>query len=273
VLLTGASGLLGTWLRRTVPVGVELFGLRRHHAVSAVPTVEADLRDRDATRAAIEATQPDLVIHAAYAHDASSIVDATLHVAEGARPVGAGLIVVSTDAVFSGDGTLRSEASVPDPIADYGRWKAQAERLVVELDAAAAIVRLPLLVSVDPDDLAVARIRHGAFTGTATVWFDDELRQPAMAREVATAIWRLAGLAPSERSGMWHLPGPELLSRYEIAQRTVAALALDDDVIRGEATPEKVVRPRRLLLGADRARRAIGWSPSPIWTVESLPRP
>lgn len=78
MLLTGASGLLGTWLRTTAPAGT-------------------------------------------------------------AVGVGAAVLHVSTDAVFSGDGTGRDEHAVPDPVHDYGRWKAQAEHLVTSGSPDAAV--------------------------------------------------------------------------------------------------------------------------------------
>jgi dTDP-4-dehydrorhamnose reductase len=70
---------------------------------------------------------------------------------------------------------------------------------------------------------------------------------------------------PSEHAaGTWHLPGPERLSRSEIAHRVVAALGLPGDSIAAEPTPPGAERPRDLHLRDDRARREIGWSPTPI---------
>jgi len=272
VLLTGASGLLGTWLRRTVPAGIDLVGLVHRRTLDGNRRVEADLRDFAATRAAIDRVHPDLVIHAAYRTDEVSIVDATRHVVDAAGAVDADVVFISTDAVFSGDGWPRAEDAAPDPVHDYGRWKARGEALVTVLGAGSAIVRLPLLVSLHPDDHVTARIRHGAASGTATVWFDDEVRQPAMAHEVAEALWRIVRLDRSERTGAWHLPGPERLSRYEIAQRVAGALGLDAATIERGATPASMVRPRVLDLAAARAVEAVGWSPSPILTTE-LPDP
>lgn len=56
VMLTGGSGMVGLNLRETVPVGIELVAPSRS---------ELDLTDAGAVRRALEATAPDLVIHAA----------------------------------------------------------------------------------------------------------------------------------------------------------------------------------------------------------------
>lgn len=266
VLLTGASGLLGTWLRRTVPDDVALTCLV-HRSPVAGPTVAADLRDPVATRAAVAEAAPDLVLHAAYAVDEASIATATANVASAAAAIGAEVVLVSTDVVFDGDGIRRDEDDAPDPVSDYGRWKAASEATVAASSTTACWVRLPLVVSTDPDDGAVARIRSAAAEGEATTWFDDELRQPAMADELAAALWRIVALPARERAGAWHLMGSERLTRLEIGRLVAEAIGVDVDLLRGEPTPPGLARPRDLHLGDARARSEIGWSPRPIFTA------
>ena len=262
--MTGASGLVGTWLRRTVPAGVDLVSLVHRTAVAGSACATADLRDADAVRSAFAEVRPTLVIHAAMAVDEASIVRATQHVVDAASDLGAGLLYVSTDAVFSGDGRPVAEDEQPDPVWDYGRWKAQAEQAVLRTGSGSAVVRLPLVVSLDPEDVPVQRVREGARSGQGTTWFEDELRQPAMAPDLADGLWRIASLAPEERSGTWHLVGPELLSRYEIARRAARVLGLDPSTVVSAPTPTGANRPRHLDLRCERARAAIGWEPDPV---------
>ena len=120
---------------------------------------------------------------------------------------------------------------------DYGQWKSEAERTARELSATTAIVRLPLLVSFEPDDHVVREIRLRATQGNKTQWFVGETRQPALAHEVAMAVWKIACLTTDERAGTWHLPGPERLTRYEIAVRIVDHLGLSRDLV------EEIARP------------------------------
>jgi dTDP-4-dehydrorhamnose reductase len=263
VLLTGAAGLLGTWLRRTAPTAFSVVPATHRRRVSANDVV-ADLRDRDAAASALAMVRPGVVIHAGYARDHASIVDATTNLVDTADEVNADLIFVSSDAVFSGDGAPRSESARPDPVWEYGRWKAEAERVAAVRDPTAAIVRLPLIISVDPEDHIVADIRRGQESGIPTIWFSDEMRQPAYAEELSRAIWDIASIPPEARSGVWHLPGAERLSRYEIADRAVAALELDRSSIVSAPTPPEAQRPRDLNLTGERARAQIGWRPSPI---------
>jgi dTDP-4-dehydrorhamnose reductase len=204
------------------------------------------------------------VIHAAYAHDRSSIVDATQNVIDAAQAVGAQLLYVSSDAVFSGDGLPRAENAPPDPVWDYGRWKSQAETIVLSRSPSAAIARLPLMVSLDPEDHVVERIRLSAARHEPTAWFDDEKRQPAFASEVADALWRIAMLDTPQRAGTWHLPGPERLSRYQIALRVVSVVKLDPTLVVPEPSPPAGGRPRDIWLRDARAMHVLGWSPSEV---------
>lgn len=264
VLLTGASGLLGTWLRRHTPADTEVVSVVHRRGLPFGPTVRCDLRDRDAVSAALAGVEPDLVIHAGYARDEASIVAATRNIVDGARLIGAELVFVSSEAVFSGDGRPRDESDRPDPVWDYGRWKAEAEAHVEESSANSTIVRPPLLLSLNPEDHVVASIRAGTETGEPTTWFVDEKRQPAHAEEVAAAIWDITAIPAGERDGVWHLPGPELLSRYEIAERVVSVLGLDHTLITPATTPADAHRPRDINLRDTRARRQLGWSPTPV---------
>lgn len=254
--------MLGHWVVQSAPVDADAVALTHLRDVPRVHSVRADLRDPAVVAAAVESVDPAIILHAAYAKDRASIVDATQNVVDAARKVGASVILTSTDAVFEGDGLQRSERATPDAAWDYGRWKAEAERAV--LAASGAVVRLPLLVSIDPDDPAVSEIRAAAATGTATRWFSDEMRRPAFASEVAAAIWRIAALPTSERNGCWHLAGPERLSRYDIARRTVDHLGLPPTAIAPEPRPPTTDRPRDIAFTDARARTEIGWNPSPI---------
>ena len=266
MLLTGASGLVGTWLRKMVPADVELISWTHRTQVASSRSVVGDLRDRQAVTAALAEIRPSLVIHAAMAVDPVSIVEATRNVAEGASIVGADLVYTSTDAVFSGDGRPVDERVPPDPIWDYGRWKAAAEQLVVHGPTGWAVARLPLVVSLDPEDHGVARLRQGALRNEPTRWFHDEVRQPAMASEIADALWRIGSLEPDKRSGIWQLPGPESLNRYEIARSIVDTLNLDPRSIMSVPTPVDANRPQHLNMLGDRARNEISWNPARILT-------
>jgi dTDP-4-dehydrorhamnose reductase len=255
---------LGTWLLRTAPPSFEVTAVVHRSPVAALRTVALDLLEAGEVSAAIQRLAPEVIIHGAYAPDEASIIDATVNVARAAAVAGARVVFTSTDAVFAGDGVARAEDDPPDPEAAYGRHKAAAEAAVREASPTAAVVRLPLVVSLDPPDAAVARLSAAAEHGDVSRWFDDEIRQPAEAEDLAKAIWAIADLDPVAGAGFWHLPGPERISRYETARRAASAIGLAPACVAGEPTPPAVVRPRDLHLRADRACDALGWAPRAV---------
>jgi dTDP-4-dehydrorhamnose reductase len=263
-LLTGAAGLLGHWLLQSAPQRGDVVAMTHRRPVAVAASVTADLREPTGVAAAVAKVNPTLVVHAAYANDRESIVDATRNVVDAANAVGAHVLFISTDAVFLGDGLARDEQSVPDATWDYGRWKATAESIVLDGSDESAIVRLPLLVSIDPDDHVVREIRSAAANGMRTRWFTDEMRRPTFASDVAAAIWRIASLPAGERRGCWHLAGAERLSRLEIARRMVDRLHLPGAIIEPAARPDDCDRSRDIAFTDARARASVGWSPSPV---------
>ena len=143
VLLTGGSGLLGRMMLGRKPADIEVIAVRhRREVTGADRTLTADLTDQVAVARMMERLRPDLVVHLAYAKASRpGIVDATAHLVSAATP----LVLASTDNVFAGDGRPVAEHHPPDPVNDYGRWKAEAEALVLTFERS-GVVRLPLLI-------------------------------------------------------------------------------------------------------------------------------
>jgi dTDP-4-dehydrorhamnose reductase len=205
-----------------------------------------------------------LLVHAAYARDEASIVTATANVAHACARAGVEIVHVSSDAVFAGDGLPRPESAPPDAVWDYGRWKAQAEQDVLRLLPTSAVVRLPLIVSIDPPDQMISKILAGVSSGVRTVWYDDEIRQPASAADLAAGLWAIARLEGDRRAGLWHLPGAESLTRHQVADRAATLLGLEADAIVGAPAPSPSDRPRHIHLSDDRAKADITWAPSRV---------
>lgn len=253
---------------RTVSGSIDVTAAVRTSRLDWPRVVRGDLRDPQEARRLVEHTGPDLVVHGAYERDFhQGIVDATANVADVARGAGAELVMISTDTVFAGDGSPRSETDEPDPVWDYGRWKAVAERIARRRDPTAAIVRLPLLVSLDPRDRMVERVAGAARQNGTIGWFTGEKRQPANASDIAQALWRIVELPADQRAGAWHLPGAEILTRRELGRRIARVLGVDDP---GTEIHASGSRPHHLVLTDDRARTQVRWRPEPVLTIDGL---
>ncbi|HEX8243811.1 MAG TPA: sugar nucleotide-binding protein, partial [Longimicrobium sp.] len=155
----------------------------------------------------------------------------------------------------------------PSPITDYGRRKAEAERVVRQLAPAAAIVRTSLIVRTGGEDSTVAQLRDGTFPPA----FVDELRCAIAAEDLAAQLWELATMPRAQVSGIWHLAGPEAVSRYTLAVLLALPHGLQDRVVPGLNRGFTPRRPRDLRLLTTRADRELRTRARPIGEALSSP--
>jgi len=270
--VTGAGGLVGSALCRALSSGswgprVEVVGvIRRSLAPAGVESVCIDLADPGAGPK-LDAVCADLWIHCAYAHTEADIVDATRAVVTSAARTGAPVILLSTDAVFGGGDPPYSESSTPDPGTDYGRRKVAAEQLVLA-SSDGCVVRTALVVSVDPPDGASRWLIESCEFGRPVTLFTDEIRTPVLLGDLVAALTELVDLPKSERSGIWHVGGPQRCSRAQLGDVVIGALGLSDAAVSRTPTPvDSPPRPRDVSLSCDRLLRSLSMRPRAVGTV------
>ncbi|HEX6751411.1 MAG TPA: sugar nucleotide-binding protein [Longimicrobium sp.] len=263
ILITGGGGLLGRTLIATAPAGMEVHATQRTTPVPASAKAHVvDLADDAAVEALFAEVRPEAVIHTAYGRTdfERDIILATRNVADACGRTGAALVHISTDVVFDGEHAPYAESDPPSPITDYGRRKAEAERVVRQLAPTAAVVRTSLIVRTDGEDATVAQLRDG----TLPPAFADELRSAIAAEDLAAQLWELAAMPRERLSGVWHLAGPEAVSRYTLAVLLALPHGLHDRIVPGlnrDFTPK---RPRDLRLLTPRADRELRTRARPI---------
>lgn len=235
LLVTGGTGYLGTEL------------VRRGNAIG-LSSRDLDVRDADAVLRRFRRERPDVVIHTAYRQGGpdewSTNVDGAAAVARAAAAVAARLIHMSTDVVFDGRRGWYVEGDPPRPVTEYGRSKAEGERVVAASHREALLVRTSLLYggqSPGPHERA-------ALEGKIA-FFSDERRCPTHVGDFAQALLELAGL---DLAGILHAAGPEAVSRCEFA-RLVAGRELPCTT----TAEAGVVRPLDCTLDSSRARELL----------------
>ncbi|MEZ5322463.1 MAG: sugar nucleotide-binding protein [Microthrixaceae bacterium] len=260
VLITGGSGLLGSALVISAPVDldVEATRYRREPAVEGPRPIRrhrCDLTQPGAAFELLHRRRPDLVIHTAYSKtDASVTIDSTTEVAAACAALDVDLVHISTDAVFDGDHAPYAEDAVPRPVHAYGRAKRTAELAVLEQCPAAAIVRTSLILAADGSDETTAWAIAANRRAERVTFFVDEFRMPIAVHDLAAQLWELVALGRAGRAGVWHLVGPERLSRAEIGRSIVARFDLDASTVdEASAATTGTPRPRDLSLGSVRA--------------------
>ena len=233
--VTGATGYLG----------VALVAAAREQGLD-VDTERVEVRDEEAVHAHVRRLRPDAVVHTAYRQDPAEAwsvnVDGSEHVARAVAGAGARLVHLSTDVVFGGrKGAPYLEADPTDPVTDYGRTKAEAERRVAAAHPAALVVRTSLIVG-GPDG-PESKHEESARSGDGT-WYVNEIRSPVQVDDLVAALLEL--LRDHDVAGPLHVAGADGVSRAELAELIRGA------PVRSEPAPES--RPLDCSLDSSRAQ-------------------
>lgn len=270
VLITGGGGLLGGELIRQAPTGFEVHATRRVSPVHGAESHAVELSDADAVAALFARVRPALVIHAAYsaAEGERDILRATESVVRACRSAGAALVYMSTDALLDGESSPYDESAEPAPVHEYGRWKADAELHVRAQMPDAAVIRTSLIVRAEPPDRGSAWVLDSLRRGEPVRLFTDELRCPIAVEDLAAQLWELARLPVDRRGGVWHLAGPETVSRYALGVLLALRAGLDPrGVVPVPSASAHAPRPRDLRLLTRRADRELATRARPISAV------
>ncbi|HVO10086.1 MAG TPA: SDR family oxidoreductase [Vicinamibacteria bacterium] len=279
VLVTGAGGLLGGRLTALLhEAGLEVTAVHRRSPPPPGPrSVQADLTEDGAVERLLDATRPEAVLHAAVLGRAEACerhpqeaerTNAELPGRLGrlCRERGIRLVALSTDLVFDGTKAPADETVPPAPLGVYGRTKRAGEEAVFAACPGAAVARVALVVGRGhgPRGTASESIAWALQAGRPVRLFTDEYRTPVDAASVADGCRRLL---VGRAAGLFHLGGPERLSRYELGLRVTLAMGLPETVLTparqaDHAGPDP--RPGDVSLDSGRAWRELGWRPRPL---------
>ncbi|MFI6113238.1 SDR family oxidoreductase [Kitasatospora sp. NPDC051164] len=222
VLIVGGSGFLGVELaRQGRSAGVETAAtFHSHPGEGGGAWHRLDLRNSANLQEVLDAVSPTAVINASSGGAEWAVTaEGGMRLAHVAGQRGIKLVHVSSDAVFSGRVDLYDETFLPDPVTPYGAAKAAAETAVRLLSAGAVVARTSLIIGHGRSEHE--RMVHALAAGTRDgALFTDDVRCPVHVGDLAAALWELT---LSDAAGVFHLAGPDAVTRHElgtlIAQR------------------------------------------------------
>jgi dTDP-4-dehydrorhamnose reductase len=275
IVITGAGGQVGRFLARSAA--------RQDRDVVAFTSAEWDITDPAAARRVAEGGHLDgavVVNCAAYTNvDAAEADEARAyavnatgagHVAQACARVGAQLIHISTDYVYSGDfGAAAPRPYEPGdptgPHSVYGRSKLAGEDAVLEVLPGATVVRTAWVYTGSSGTDFAAVMARKARAGEPVDVVDDQTGSPTYVGDLVGALLRIADAGVS--APVVHAANTGGASRFDQARAVYAAVGADLNLVRpvgSAAHPRPAPRPGYSVLGA-RLSQAAGLPPLRPW--------
>ena len=230
ILITGSKGQLGNELQNIIKTGKAEIGIVSDEIKSS-QVVALDVEDLDITNLAqvkdvILREKPDVVINCAAAtnvdgcetnQDLAFKINALgpRNLAMVCSEIGAKLVQVSTDYVFSGiKSEPLTEFDLTSPYSVYGKTKLVGEEYVREFSSKYFIVRTAWLYGYVGKNFVYTMMNLGKDKETLNV-VDDQRGNPTNANDLAYHILKLI---ETEEYGVYHCTGKGECSWYDFAK-------------------------------------------------------
>ena len=247
---------------------------RRRIQAEAASREQFDITDEAAVRSFIISARPDAIIHcAAYtavdkAEDEPDLcrrvnMDGTRNIAAVCRDVGAKMVYLSTDYVFSGAGMTPYEPNDPTaPLNVYGASKLAGEQTVRELLERYFIVRTSWVFGVNGKNFVKTMLRLARSHKELNV-VNDQIGSPTYTADLAPL---LCDMAATDKYGIYHATNEGFCSWAQFAKEIFKDAELDVRVnpIPTSAYPSKARRPHNSRL-SKACLDAAGFKRLPSW--------
>lgn len=270
ILVTGASGLLGSRVAALAESGFEVFPCYWKHGLKSDRAIYLDITDRKNVFKAVEKINPDAIIHAAaltnvdyceeHPDEARKInVEGTRNLLE-ACDGRAKFIFISTDYVFDGTKGMYSEEDEANPINAYGRTKLEGEQLVRALCTDFFIARTTVLYGWNIQNRLnfVTWVIESLKAKKRIYLATDQHSTPTLAENCAEALLQAAR---KNKKGLYHVVGSECLNRYEFGLKIARIFELDAGLIEpvsSDFLKQSAPRPKNNCLSVKKAQSELG---------------
>jgi dTDP-4-dehydrorhamnose reductase len=295
VAVTGGSGLLGsnlalelsdgghevTALYRQNPIRANQWensqwekssGMAARKSAGACCSEACDLTDGAGVARLLARVKPALIVHCAaetnlewcenHPRDSMRINgEVPGLVASIARSIGAGLVYISTDAVFDGAAGGYRETDAVSPVNEYARGKAAGEAAVIREMPEALIVRVNIYGwNMRPKNSLAEWALELLRKGQCVPGFHDVTFSPVLVNDLAGWILELieAGFA-----GTYHLASCDHSSKHDFLCELAAVFDLESSLVRKSSMEDSLLiapRPRNTWLRTDKIAAALGRS-------------
>ncbi len=247
ILITGCHGLLGQKL-------VETFARQSEYTLlladlepasffkeSQTEYKQLDITSRTAVKNIFEEFHPDAVLNAAAYTDVDGCerdkekawkvnVGGVENLAAAAHLSNTRVVHISTDYIFDGQHGPYTEEDVPNPIGYYGKTKLASENALHVGDVPYVILRTMVLYGVARNVRAnfVLWVAANLHEGKPIRIVADQIGNPTLVDDLAFAVLKSVEL---NRSGVYNVAGPDLMSRFDFARCIAKVFGGDDKLI------------------------------------------
>ncbi|OIJ10419.1 dTDP-4-dehydrorhamnose reductase [Anaerobacillus alkalilacustris] len=237
VLITGANGQLGKELVKQLD--------KQHYSVFATSRIDLDITKESIVETKISQIRPDIIIHAAAYTDVDQAefnkktafeVNAlgAFYVAREAKKIGAKMVYISSDYVFSGDkSTPYNEDDPPNPISVYGASKWLGERLVRSTLQESYIIRTSWLYGHGGNNFVKTMINLAKQQKEIKV-VNDQVGSPTYTKDLVEIIHRIF----NKGYGIYHVSNNCSCSWYEFAREIFLEVGNDPTLVISITTKE-----------------------------------
>ncbi len=269
ILVTGTGGLLGSKL---VAQARRYFNVVSTYRTETLfpNSVKMDVTKESDVRRVFNSFKPDVVIHAAAETNVDRCeadkkhawrvnVGGTKNIADMSNVIGARMLYVSTDYVFSGEQGLYTERDAPNPVNHYGSTKLEGERYVTRTCRDYTIARTSVLYGHHPSKSNFAKwVIQTLRENEPISVVDDHYNSPTLAGNLAEAILEMI---QKNLDGLYHTAGSERITRFDFAIQVAKNFDLDSSLIKpvrmSELKAWVAKRPRDSSLGIDKIQKQI----------------
>ena len=229
ILITGSNGQLGNELQKIVSTGKAEIGAVseeiKNAEVFAMDVNILDITNLEQVKKVLNEVKPDVVINCAAAtnvdgceanQDLAFKINSLgpRNLAMVAEELGAKIVQVSTDYVFSGVGEAPlKECDLVAPVSVYGKTKLLGEEFVRDFSTKYYIVRTAWLYGYVGHNFVYTMMKLGKDRDTLNV-VNDQLGNPTHANDLAYHILKLI---QTEEYGVYHCTGKGECSWYTFA--------------------------------------------------------
>ncbi|CAM8429739.1 RfbD dTDP-4-dehydrorhamnose reductase [Candidatus Methylopumilus universalis] len=272
ILITGGSGLLAlNWALAIREKSNVTLGLHdRKINLKGARSILLDLDSKEALTQALEALEPQLVIHTAGLTSIEQCeanptlakyinVDITKNLVMVCAKLNIPMVYISTDHLFSGNESLIDEDCPVSPINVYAKTKAEAEACVLDSDAKALIIRTNFYgwgtsYRQSSSDMVINHLRACKKISL----FKDIYYTPILIEPLVYAVHELV---QKKAKGIFNVVGDDRISKYDFGLRLAKAFNLDNGLIdEGKIIdrPSLVNRPHDMSLSNEKVTNFLG---------------